>query len=281
MQREDEPQILKITETEDSGVQTLKLSRMMVGMVLNGRLRIYHNDHSTVVEPNCLYLLEPGTHYVEHHTDQSRFEQVVMYLSTELLEQIIIHLSTNYHLSAQSSHQCEKCRYHNFVVCRPTELQIELFHGISRNFRLTEFRNSRVGHQMKISEFIMHVLSGEDNCLRRRLISGSDHHQIDFVRTVYDNVFNDISIEQLATQTHRSLTAFKKDFSSHFHMSPHKWIVTQRLHQARVMLMTSQKTISEIGSACTFSNISHFIKLFKLQYNDTPAALRKRLNKKD
>ncbi len=33
---------------------------------------------------------------------------------------------------------------------------------------------------------------------------------------------------------------------------------------------------SEIGVECAFSNISHFIKLFKLRYKETPAAFRRR-----
>jgi AraC-like DNA-binding protein len=40
-------------------------------------------------------------------------------------------------------------------------------------------------------------------------------------------------------------------------------------------------TISEIGAQCAFTNISHFIKLFKRHYKTTPAALRKQLQGRD
>ena len=96
-----------------------------------------------------------------------------------------------------------------------------------------------------------------------------------FVNTVYDNIFNDISIEGLAEQTHRSLTSFKKEFRRIFDTSPHHWIIEQRLDRARILLSSTSRTVSEIGAECGFSNISHFIKLFKQRYRRTPASFRK------
>lgn len=45
---------------------------------------------------------------------------------------------------------------------------------------------------------------------------------------------------------------------------------------ARLLLISTSKSISEIGNACTFPNTSHFIKLFKKEYQMTPAAYRNR-----
>ncbi|MBQ5843935.1 MAG: AraC family transcriptional regulator, partial [Alistipes sp.] len=36
-------------------------------------------------------------------------------------------------------------------------------------------------------------------------------------------------------------------------------------------------TISEVGISCAFTNISHFIKLFKQRFHTTPAVLRKNI----
>lgn len=45
---------------------------------------------------------------------------------------------------------------------------------------------------------------------------------------------------------------------------------------SRLLLISTSKSISEIGNACTFPNTSHFIKLFKKEYQMTPAAYRNR-----
>lgn len=46
--------------------------------------------------------------------------------------------------------------------------------------------------------------------------------------------------------------------------------------QARLLLISTSKSISEIGVECTFPNTSHFIKLFKKEYGSTPAIYRMR-----
>ena len=45
---------------------------------------------------------------------------------------------------------------------------------------------------------------------------------------------------------------------------------------SRLLLISTSKSISEIGNECTFPNTSHFIKLFKKEYQMTPAAYRHR-----
>jgi AraC-like DNA-binding protein len=41
-----------------------------------------------------------------------------------------------------------------------------------------------------------------------------------------------------------------------------------------MLLVSTTKSVSEIGNECTFPNTSHFIKLFKKEYGNTPAAYR-------
>ena len=79
----------------------------------------------------------------------------------------------------------------------------------------------------------------------------------------------------LAEQTNRSLTSFKKEFKRLFNAPPHRWIIEQRLDRAKIMLSSTSRTVSEIGAECAFANISHFIKLFKQRYNETPASFRR------
>jgi AraC-like DNA-binding protein len=52
-------------------------------------------------------------------------------------------------------------------------------------------------------------------------------------------------------------------------------LLHQEEQRAKILLFSTNLTISEIGNQCAFTNISHFIKLFKQRYGDTPAALRR------
>ena len=77
MQTIESPDLLKVTESASSGVRSLQLSRMAIGMVTRGEMLIYHNDHSTTIAAGEVYLLQPGIHYVEHRPKDGCFEHIL------------------------------------------------------------------------------------------------------------------------------------------------------------------------------------------------------------
>ena len=120
---------------------------------------------------------------------------------------------------------------------------------------------------------ICHILFSV-SCLKSKVLSNVDSAHDNFEQIIYSNIFSDLAIEELAEMCNRSLTSFKKEFKRHFFMPPHRWFIKQRLIQSRLLLISTSKSISEIGIECTFPNTSHFIKLFKKQYGTTPAIYR-------
>ena len=57
------------------------------------------------------------------------------------------------------------------------------------------------------------------------------------------------------------------------------YIQKVRLSEACRLLSETDKTVSEIGNHCTFTNTSHFIRLFKQRFNITPYALKRQIQK--
>ena len=127
---------------------------------------------------------------------------------------------------------------------------------------------------IKLTELIYLIVSQDKACLKNKVLNNVDTARDNFEQIIYSHIFTDISIEKLAEKCNRSLTSFKKEFRRHFFMPPHRWFIKQRLMQSRLLLISTSKSISEIGIECTFPNTSHFIKLFKKQYGLTPAIYR-------
>ncbi len=268
--------VVKITERENSGVRSLSLTRMAVGYVLSGTKYIHQNDHSYAIEEGCVFVLDAGFHYEENIVaENGRFEQIAFFITPQTLQQVIFGLNINYGLSFSSRHSCSNCISHNFVWCRAPIPLRNFFMGIDLSLRNSGLLHNDVGQRIKLNELIYLVLSDSDGCIRRKVLRSSDADSGHFINIIYENVFNDISIEQLAELTNRSLTSFKKEFKRLFNAPPHRWIIEQRLDRAKIMLASTSRTVSEIGLECAFSNISHFIKLFKQRYNDTPASFRR------
>lgn len=269
--------VVKITEHENSGVRSISLARMAIGYVLSGTKYLYCNDYSYSLEEGGVFILDAGFHYEENVVGANgSFEQITFYLSSQCLQQVIFGLNINYGLSFTSHHSCTKCIARNFAFMGATTPIRNFFVGIDLSLRNSGMLHNDVGQRIKINELIYLLLSEEDGCIRRKLLRSSDVESRQFIGVIYDNIFNDISIDMLAEQTNRSLTSFKKEFKRQFGASPHRWIVEQRLDRAKILLASTSRTVSEIGSECAFANISHFIKLFKQRYGETPASFRRR-----
>lgn len=269
--------IVKITENENSGVRSLSLARIAIGYVLSGTKYLYHNDCSYAIEEGCIFLLDAGFHYEENVVGSNgRYEQISFFLSPKSLQQVIFGLNINYGLSFASHHSCTRCMSRNFVEAEASTPLRSFFVGIDLSLRSAGLLHNDVGQRIKLNELVYLLLTEEDGCVRRKMLRSADTESGQFMGVVYDNIFNDVSVETLAELTNRSLTSFKKEFKRLFHASPHRWIVEQRLDRAKIMLVSTSRTVSEIGAECAFANISHFIKLFRQRYNETPASFRRK-----
>lgn len=267
--------VIKVTELENCGVQSRSIARIAIGFILSGKKYIHFNDKCYLINEGDMFLLEQGFHYEENTIgNNGKFEQIVFYISAESLQETIFSLSLNYGIAFTSHHTCQECVAHNFTSMKVDRMLQNFFNGIDSSLRYKELLHNDVGQRIKLNELIYLILSGENECLKRRILRSSDTELEHFVRTIHENAFNDISIEMLATLTNRSLTSFKKAFRKTFNLSPHRWIIEQRLRRARILLSSTHKTVSEVGAECSFSNISHFIKLFKAKYGITPLLYR-------
>ena len=269
------PDIVKVVEIENRGVRPLDLARIAIGVVLKGSKEIYHNDHSVRVSAGEMFVMAPALHYEENIVMDESFEQIVFYASVEALQRVEIALTSSYGLSYEGKHRCAECDGKTFAIGQPTPAIADLFQAVARSLRRNELKGDDVGRQIKFNELVYLLLSEGEPCMRSLLVNCSDVVNNAFAREIYNNVFSDASIETLARKTNRSLTSFKKEFRRQFSESPHRWFIDQRLQRAKILLLSTNMTVSEIGNECAFTNISHFIKLFKQRFHDTPASMRR------
>lgn len=239
--------------------------------VVRGCVRIFYNGFSTEAIEGQILLLEMGMYQLQ----PENCELVVFNLESTHTEDIICYLSTNYNISTTSNHNCEMCDFHNFFIAVPSEVIAEFFKSCVRLFELDEFNEQT--QKLKLSELLYLILSGENECLKSRISRMLDAQKNRFRQVVFDNVFANISVAQMASKSCLSTSAFKREFEHNFDVSPHKWAITQRLQHAENLLHTTSRPISEIARLCAFNNLSHFSKRFRLHYGLTPRDYRKKM----
>jgi len=82
-----------------------------------------------------------------------------------------------------------------------------------------------------------------------------------------------VSLERFALLTGRSLSAFKRDFSSVFKESPSRWLVRRRLQEAHILVQNQGRKPSEIYLELGFESLSHFSVAFKKEFGIAPTSL--------
>lgn len=268
------PTIVKYLQPTYNGIQSHNNSRHGIGYVLRGKKYIYNGDVRQEVNSGDLFYLSSGYHYIEDIPDENKpFEQIVFYYSSDVLSRILAHLNVDLGFDIASDHKCPNC-YGLSHVIYPAWSSVNVFFGaVNQYIGDGVFAADETAEFIKMTELI-YILSLKECCIKAKIFENADPHKDNFEQMVYANVFNAISIESLAGLCNRSLTSFKKEFRKHFGEPPHKWFIRQRLMHSRLLLISTGKSISEVGNECNFPNTSHFIKLFKKEYGVTPSNYR-------
>ena len=78
----------------------------------------------------------------------------------------------------------------------------------------------------------LYILLNTDKNLYASLFDFADPWKIDIMSFMEQNYTNDLSLEEMANYTGRSLATFKRDFSKVCDLSPQKWVIRRRLEAA-------------------------------------------------
>lgn len=124
--------------------------------------------------------------------------------------------------------------------------------------------------KLKMEEGV-YVLLNTDRNLYASLFDFVEPWKIDIIDYLNENYTCDLSLEEIASYTGRSLATFKRDFAKVSDLSPRKWIIRRRLEAARDLIMSGRKTVTEACFDVGFKNLSHFSRIYKEAYGIAPS----------
>ena len=124
--------------------------------------------------------------------------------------------------------------------------------------------------QLKVQEAVMCLLALDDR-FYPTLFDFNEVWKIDLLDFMEQNFTEELSLEEFASYTGRSLATFKRDFAKISPLSPQRWILEHRLERAKSLLLAGGITAQEAGYRVGFKNRSHFSQAFKKRYGCAPA----------
>jgi len=101
------------------------------------------------------------------------------------------------------------------------------------------------------------------------------HERPSIQQVMEDNFLYNLTLEDFAKISLRSLATFKREFKSVFNTTPGKWLLHKRLENANMLLNYTSKSVNEIAFESGFENNTHFSRVFKEKYGKSPLHFRK------
>jgi AraC-like DNA-binding protein len=128
---------------------------------------------------------------------------------------------------------------------------------------------------LKLKELV-YILSdsGNNEVVSQLLGTLYTKEEIEFDEIISANLYNNLSIAELAHLTARSESSFKRYFTKYYMESPAKYFKTKRLEKAADLLKDSSLLISEIAWDCGFENAAHFSDSFRAYFGKSPKVFR-------
>lgn len=130
--------------------------------------------------------------------------------------------------------------------------------------------------KLKLKELLLNLfLESENKLLVSYLNYIKENTYPSLTQIMESNFCYNLSIQEFARLSNRSLSTFKNDFHNHYDTTPGKWLLAKRLEYAANLFVKTKSNISQVAFECGFESVSHFGRVFKDKFDLSPSDYRK------
>jgi len=237
----------------------------MLVYLYSGQLILEEDGNEIVVNKNqCVFLRRDNrVNMNKLPKDGEQFQAIFMMFKRNFLREFYQNLDKK-----ELPLEVEKLK--PSVIRLPQTPDIEsLFHSMMPYFD-SDKEPSKELMQLKLHEGVYSLLS-IDKRFYPALFDFTEPWKIDILDYLEDNYMFDLSVEQIAGFTGRSLASFKRDFKKISLLSPQRWLMDKRLKVAHDKIRNENRKISDVYLEVGFKNLSHFSNAYKKQFGTAPS----------
>ncbi len=103
-------------------------------------------------------------------------------------------------------------------------------------------------------------------------------HLVRAVEVMERSMETPLSPSMIAREVGISTRQLERLFARYLNATPKQYFMEMRLHRARNLLVQSEQSVTNIGLACGFQSTSHFSRMYRAQFGQTPVSQRSVLN---
>jgi len=129
--------------------------------------------------------------------------------------------------------------------------------------------------KLKVKELILLLVKSDESGRILNIIKDLfNPSQYEFKDIINSNLYEDLSVDDLAVLSGLSMSSFKRKFNEIFNESPARYIKNKRLDKASELLKATTKRISDICYETGFGDPTHFTKSFSEKFKYSPSEYR-------
>lgn len=255
------------TARENRQMEVL-FSEHALAFVLEGK-KILHTTAAThTVEPGQALFIRRGCYALsETFTDRNVYSSIVFFFTEQLVKQFVTEFPALMKVPGTAEAP-------DFTIFSAGTRLLEAARSVLPCF--TDDR-TLLPHllPLKLKELLLLIMQEDrDYAIRHLFVSLYAEKKQTLQSLVNEHFLKNLSLEEWAMLSGRSLSTFKRDFVACFGAPPHQWLLQKKLEHAHFLLLHSDLTVSEIAYAIGLESVSHFSKIFARKYGYTPGNCR-------
>lgn len=248
-----------------------------IGIVVSGKLDYYINgEQNQLCENDCVFVNANALHMAKQCDSN---DGAIMFVIT--FRPLLLAHATDCLVYQKYIQPVLDSPTRGFKIDTGTQSGKNVMAGLKRIY---ELNCDQHGYELKCLSLISQIWCDIIDCMSEysALPDVRDRHTkhsevmkciLSFIHKHYKE---NISINDIAKYANISRSECFRCFRRFTNKTPVEYTNEYRLTHAAIMLKESEQTITEICTACGFSNSSYFGKLFKTKYSITPLQYRHR-----
>lgn len=140
--------------------------------------------------------------------------------------------------------------------------------GGSSSFYADSLATALAAHLLKHYSTRQHSFRSYDDGLSKAKLKQA-------IEYINDHLYENFLLGELAKEIGMSQYYFCRLFKRSTGVTPHQYLIGQRIERSKQLLRDPERTITEVAEECGFSNPSHFAKYFGKYTGLTPKQFRK------
>lgn len=248
----------------------IKLGQNLFSFLLEGNKSVQYGGKKATIHPNQFFLLCAGNCLMSEKiaTPARQYRSILFFFDTDLLTDFFMRHPTPLH-PPQNKYNVEP-----FLVFEKDAFLTNFIDSLS----LLSASGQSLSQELqivKLEELLIYITALYPETIESlRYYSYQSDKDFLIRQAVTANLYNVITVEELAFLCYMTISTFKRHFAKIYGTSPKKWFQDKRMQTAAQMLKQSDVNLSQIYMELGYENLSSFIQSFKQIHGTTPKQYR-------